>query len=230
MNRIREAVLDINEYKAGDFVEWSPYGNGIEVGIAVEVPSRGDKKRITIAGFDMGRPSAERHNPQHGRVRKIPQEACIAKLYQQIQIFDEGMDQGGLEGAIAAWRRFQLRSVINGIEGRQKSDIARIVNDRVNSSQDVNTGVYVAVGFYSDSGSNYNHKQGIVIEPRIPEKTLVNLLRELYPEGLGDIPQRETSTLGKPTRKLSTYTVFEIPTYAIEMVDNPLRLELERAA
>ena len=230
--KIENATKNQKEFQIGDFVEFA-YDeidfkkNKTFVTNAFGVVMYNSKySGFQIAHFLDGECNYETRDPD-GYFRKAAKEEGMGYLKQLSRQFEKMYKKGGLEGALAARKKFFVDAVTNFVnKGPQKKDIYGF-GWNINV-KDPLTGYYVVRGVYSGNGPGTD-LEAVMVSPRKSEYDIAQLLYILQPERIGNVPSEVNNTPATSHGDLVCYQAFEIPEFALHLAleKNPKRIRIE---
>lgn len=214
-------TVDINEFKAEDYVIYGDLGPGTFYGLiyGVDNENEGDNDDcIHFVHFEHGYPGQEHIIPKYGCVRKIAKQEFDQHLTGLVARYQNYI-HGGLEGAIEARRQHYIEEVQKFLKEVGPQAITFF------ESEGPKTGIYVLEGTYV-GGEPVTRLQGLKVNPRLPEKLVGPIMMNLFPEGIQPPPPYIYDTPGVSPGRLTWYQAYEVPEKALFLVRNPKELEL----
>jgi hypothetical protein len=211
-----DQILDVKEFKLGDFVKWLLYD--VKPSFAVVTEVKGEN--IYISHLEDGTPFELSKTPKYGGIAKASREEALNYFHSISNAFERKMNNGGLAEAISANEQHYLDGIIANLEA-DGANPYEAIRAPVKAPE---TGLYVLMGIYSGQGPS-EHLEGLVAVPRISEKEVSKIMFGLKPDGFGNIPSDVYNTPATSHGDLVAYWSYEVPEKARVMVLNPSRLE-----
>ena len=215
-SKITNPTLKASDFAIGDFAEWELFEN-----TAYAIITRIDGEKIYAAHFEDGLGFETDHMPKYGGARKATKEEALAHFESLSDRFESKVTEGGLEGAIAARKLFNLTHLITALKAEGVKPIEAI---RQAGCKAPGTGVYVLMGIYSGQGPS-EHLEGLIAQPRLTEEGVSRVMKLIKPGGFGSIPSDVYNTPATSHGSLVTYWAFEVPERARAMVPTSIKLE-----
>jgi hypothetical protein len=231
-------IYHTKDYNIGDFVKILNHSNHEEILIGV-VFYRDDGQGLTrppYLNIALLEPEPFANQPQFYSITrayewdpklgiqnfdgKVTIEKALKYFRRISQKLGDEVQKGGLAGAYVARQKQYLDEMISrfGSDGNGES-VKGIKDDTIEPM----TGMYVLMGLYD--GFETEHMEGLVIEPRLPEEYISELMETFRPEGFGRLKPKVERSPGK-LGGLSGYKAREVPIDALALVKNPKSLKL----
>lgn len=219
--KIENPETDIRKFNLGDFVHWLMYDRIPSIGIVMEK----DATHLYIAHYEDGFPFAlGGEDPIYFSCKKATKDEVLEHFEQIHDKFEEEFKHGGLNGAVSSRRQHYLDQVSRIIKDEESRMLPLVLKygDKVREPM---TGIYVLDGIYSGQGPG-RILQGITVEPRVSERTLGFLMKDICPQGFGAIPKEVRNTAATSHGDLVGYDAYEIPEKAMRLVVDPKQINI----
>ncbi len=222
--RVENPTLDVDNFQVGDFTHLLLDGRTPSFGVVVGFYDLGEeRKAVRSVHFETGFGYQVLRNPPSGSIRKATDAESITYLHSLSENFEAEIAKGGLPGAVAARRQHNLGEVLANLNGRGLTPYAAVTQIR-----GPNTSVFVVQGMYSGrKNSQSDHLEGLVCPGTSGEGEVSRLIMKARPEGFGNIPATFRGASKPLGTKLIAMACYEVPGSAMEMVQNPSRLQYD---